>query len=232
MKKLVDLLRQKMALIVSVPSNSLSMIQAAVEGGADAIKIHFNVEHRASGTMFGKPEQYAGLAEEIARIFPGPIGCVPGDSPEKVTKETIDRLVGYGFDFVSLYAHHAPAWICTERRISMMAAVSGDYTEREAASFWTLPIDVLEASIVPGTEYGTPLTVRDLLAYRGLVEASGKPVVVPSQRRITPDDLEALQLTGVRGVMIGAIVTGTEASSIYETTKRFRRAMDALNGNG
>lgn len=221
-----------MTLIVSVPSNSLPMIQAAVEGGADAIKIHFNIEHRASGTSFGNPEQYEGLAEEIVRMFPGPIGCVPGDSSEKVTKATIDRLVGYGFDYVSLYAHHAPAWLCADRRISTMIAAGGDYGEWETGSFRTLPLDVLEASIVPGTEYGTPLTVRDLLAYRGLVETSGKPVVVPSQRRITVDDLEALQLTGVRGVMIGAIVTGTEAQSIYETTKRFRQAMDALNGNG
>ena len=54
MKKLIDLLKtNKMTLIVSLPENSLELALAAVEGGADALKVHCGVKHKASGVEFG-----------------------------------------------------------------------------------------------------------------------------------------------------------------------------------
>ncbi|WP_127587189.1 hypothetical protein [Paenibacillus koleovorans] len=226
MSKLVSMLQQKPTLIVSLPANSRELFQAAVEGGADAVKIHFNVEHRASGTRFGSVAEYEELLAEICGSFAGPVGAVAGDSPQKVTPDELTRLAEAGIDFVSLYAHHAPGWLLTDKRISRMMAVSGDYADSAISAYRSLPIDMLEASIVPGNEYGTPLNVRDLLHYRALVERCAKPVVVPSQRSLKAEELEALLLTGVRGVMIGAIVTGAEAQSVYDVTCRFRRELD------
>ena len=42
-----------MELIVSLPSNDPAMAQAATGAGADAVKLHMNVTHDASGTRFG-----------------------------------------------------------------------------------------------------------------------------------------------------------------------------------
>lgn len=109
-----------------------------------------------------------------------------------------------------------------------MLAVGADYRESTVTALRSLPIEMLEASIIPPQEYGDPLSIDDLLNYRWLVENSGKPVIVPSQRNLQVEELEALQLTGVRGIMIGAIVTGTDASSIYEATRRFRSELDRL----
>lgn len=228
MNKLVQMLQQKTALIVSLPGNSLELFQAAVEGGADAIKIHFNIEHRASGTQFGSTTEYGELLSDMCRSFEGPIGAVVGDSIQKVTQEEVNQLVVAGADFVSLYAHHAPGWLLSNNEISKMIAVNGDYEEGAVSAYRSLPIEMLEASIVPAQEYGSPLSIQDLLQYRWLVERSGKPVIVPSQRSIRVEELEALQLAGVGGVMIGAMVTGNDTGSIYEATRRFRLGLDQL----
>ncbi|GIP32229.1 hypothetical protein [Paenibacillus sp. J2TS4] len=228
MNQLAPLLQQKTALIVSLPANSLELFQAAVEGGADAIKLHFNIEHRASGTSFGPTTEYTDLLAEMRERFDGSIGAVVGDSLQKVTKEEVDRLIASGIDFISLYAHHAPGWLLSDQRIYKMLAVNGDYSESAVSAFRTLPIEMLEASIIPAQEYGDPLSIKDLLNYRWLVDRSGKPVIVPSQRDLQVEELEALQLAGVKGIMIGAIVTGTDGPSIFDATRRFRRELDRL----
>lgn len=127
MNQLVQLLQQKTALIVSLPANSLELFQAAAEGGADAIKIHFNIEHRASGTSFGPTTEYTDLLSNMRGMFAGSIGAVAGDSPQKVTKEEVDRLVSFGVDFISLYSRHAPGWMLSDKRIDKMLAVGADY---------------------------------------------------------------------------------------------------------
>ena len=49
-----EMIRQnKFSLVVSLPSNDLELAKAALEGGAQAVKVHCNVWHRASGHTFG-----------------------------------------------------------------------------------------------------------------------------------------------------------------------------------
>ena len=43
----------KFSLVVSLPSNNLELAKAALDGGAQAVKVHCNVWHRASGHTFG-----------------------------------------------------------------------------------------------------------------------------------------------------------------------------------
>ena len=92
----------------------------------------------------------------------------------------------------------------------------------------TLGAGVVEASIMPGTEYGQPLCMRDLLRYRTLVQATKLPVVVPTQRLIRPSEVAALAQTGVRGLMIGAVVTGRTEESIRRAVHEFRNAIDRM----
>ena len=56
--RFVDLMTdRKFVLVVSLPSNNLGLAKAALEGGADAVKVHCNVWHRASGHTFGTYEE-------------------------------------------------------------------------------------------------------------------------------------------------------------------------------
>lgn len=100
-----------LSLIISLPANDVRLAKAALEEGADALKVHFNVGHRASGTHFGPLDRYEDTFSEIRAAFDGPFGVVPSGSLEGVSEEEIRRLAPLGFDFYSIYAHHLPSFM-------------------------------------------------------------------------------------------------------------------------
>lgn len=63
-----------LSLFISLPANDVRLAKAALEEGADALKVHFNVGHRASGTHFGPLEGYEDIFSEIRSTFDGPLG--------------------------------------------------------------------------------------------------------------------------------------------------------------
>lgn len=228
MSALLKLLEERNTLVVSLPSNRKEVYDAAVEGGADAVKFHLNVEHRASGNRFGTIEENRTFIEELHADRRVPVGVVPGDALQKISPELVLTLKGLQFDFISLYAHHSPAWLLGESGFSKMIAVNDQSELIQAAAFSSLGVDILEASIMKPEQYGTSLTVQDLAAYRLLARSFDRPVVVPTQKAINERDLANLFQTGIKGLMIGAMVTGHDPESIYRTTKRFKERMLTL----
>ncbi|MFA9560348.1 hypothetical protein ACERII_23805 [Evansella sp. AB-rgal1] len=229
MKRLQDLLsNNKMSLLVSLPANSMELAKAASEAGADVIKVHMNVEHRASGNLFGNLKENEEFFKELNDYFSGITGIVPGDSQEKVKQDEIVRLKELGFDFLSIYSHTAPAWLLEENSLEKMIALSNHYTNYELHSFHTANIQVLEASVMNPDDYGKALTIKDILHYQYLLSQVNQPIVVPTQKKIARKDLKTLYKIGVHGLMIGAIVTGKSADQIYETTKAYKEEIERL----
>lgn len=232
MSRFVELLRsRKMTMIVSLPHNEPELAQAALEAGADVLKMHINVVHHASGTHFGSlAEEGDGLKKILALAGKRgcPCGIVPGAAPV-IREPEIRELAALGFDFISAYGHHLAPGVLGLSEVARMVAPDYTYSQSEMAALGELPVDVVEASVIPPDGYGLPLSVRDLLGYRKIVEWTGKPVVVPTQRAIQPEDIAALAEVGVKAIMIGAVVTGETAGAVAGATRRFRRAVDALN---
>ena len=78
----LSILNQKRpALIASLPGNRLDLAKAAVECGADVVKVHMNVQHRASGLHFGTFEEEKETLQEILSVAKGPCGIVAHDGP-------------------------------------------------------------------------------------------------------------------------------------------------------
>lgn len=227
MKRFVELLNQKkMTLVMSLPGNDPALCRAAFEEGADVVKVHINVEHRASGTHFGSLAQERGALEEMLACAKGPMGLVPGASVGAAARDVYEAA-GLGFDFFSIYAHHMPI-VTPPVDQTWMVACDGSYSLHEVAAMEAMGAGVVEASIMPGAEYGQPLCMRDLLRYRALVSATSLPVVVPTQRLIRSEEVSALGQTGVHGLMIGAVVTGRGEESIRKAVSAFRNAIDRM----
>ena len=83
-----------------------------------------------------------------------------------------------------------------------------------------------EASIFNPKDYGTPFTFSDLRRLRILQEYVDVPLLVPTQKAITPYDAKWLVRSGTGGLMIGAVVTGKTADSIAAATAAYRKAID------
>lgn len=230
MSKFVELLnKNKFSLVVSLPANDYELAKAAWENGADVIKMHINVHHRASKNVFGSFEENKELFERILKDCPVPVGIVAGDGA-LVAETALDDLAEAGFDFVSLYVHHTPpkSLLCKDK-LAVMGAIDYTYADKEIETLSSGKYaDILEMSIVHPEGYGQRLCLRDILGYQKNTNMSKIPAVVPTQRFVYPSDCQILMNAGVKGIMIGAIVTGKEVESLAKTTKAFREAIDQL----
>ncbi|MDF2441074.1 MAG: hypothetical protein JWN98_2058 [Abditibacteriota bacterium] len=216
--------------LVSLPRNDVKLAQAAIRGGAQGLKIHVNVHHHASGTHFGSwDEEKAEIARilKVAQDAPeGPIsvGIVPGGTPF-ATIDEFTQMSAAGIDYFDAYPAEAPAWSLTQTHLDVMLAAFAGGDLLSMGLLESLGMTLCEASIVPHEEYGTPLSTLDLARYAALdISLEEAPFIVPSQKAIVPSDIPALQSTGAKGILIGAIVTGREEASIEAATRAFRDA--------
>ncbi|WKL04796.1 hypothetical protein Q0F98_19155 [Paenibacillus amylolyticus] len=230
MGKFKELLERKpLSLVVSLPENDIGLARAAMEEGADALKVHYNVGHRASGNHFGPLDMYAEVFQAIRSEFGGPLGVVPSGSIDGAQREDVEGLSGLGFDFYSIYAHHLPSFMLNDLGLAPTFAINEEYDASLVTSAAYFGFTALEASIVPGKEYGTPLSFMDVLKYRRLVLQAQVPVLVPSQRKLVPADVRVLRDTGVKAIMLGAVVTGNTEDQLRRAVNEFRNAVDSLN---
>ncbi|HVF85224.1 MAG TPA: hypothetical protein VM821_04525 [Abditibacteriaceae bacterium] len=225
---LTQLQNNSFTLLVSLPRNDIELAQAALNGGAQGLKVHVNVEHFASGTRFGS---WNDEREAIRRIVElagekgASVGIVPGalsgTDARFATEDEFEEMAQIGVDYFDAYPADAPAWTLRQKHLDVMMAASHGSDVIEMQTLLVLGMTLCEASIMPHEEYGQPLNARDLARLSTLSQAIDAPVIVPSQKKLTPHDVDALQHSGARGVLIGAVVTGREAASIEAATRTF-----------
>lgn len=226
--KFIELLKNKFVLIMSLPQNDPKLVEAAIEGGADVLKVHINVEHRASKTLFRSlNEEYNNLREILAISGDRPCGIVLGGNIDYPVQE-LTQAYEMGFDFISLYAHHTKPEVLNNKNISKMIAVDYTYDSQDVKVLEILGIDAIEASIMHPEEYGSLLSVKDIIKYKIIRESTSLPIIVPSQKYIMPSYVKILKDIGINGIMIGAVVTGKTSDAIYRKVMEFRKSIDSM----
>jgi hypothetical protein len=218
-------------LIVSPPGNDPAMAQAALGSGADALKLHCNLTHPASGLTFGSFAEERDRLREVVGVAEGvPVGVVPG-AQEPPSKSDLLGLIDLGVDFVDFFARFFPAWafmaLKSFERVGKMVAVDQEWNLDQIQALEHMGFQFLEAACVPESGYGAFLSAKDIVDYKIMAESVAIPVIVPTQRKISPDEVGALREIGVRGIAIGAVVTGMETSGVERATRAFRDAIDS-----
>ncbi len=211
-------------LIVSLPRNDAALARAAAEAGADMLKVHINVHHRASGTRFGSLDEEE---QDLTAVLEAglPTGLVPGEEV-MVGREDAPRLSR--FAFLDAYITRLPMFLY-DVGVPVIPAIPHDYPHEALGTLGAFPGEWLEAALVPPEGYGLEPAAADLGALARLGTATDRRLIVPSQRRITPDSLERyFAIPHVWAVMIGVVVTGRTPQTIGRATEAFRRAMDSL----
>jgi hypothetical protein len=209
--------------LVSLARNDLDLAKAAIGGGAQGLKVHINVDHFASGTHFGSfAEERNSLARIVEAAAAGDcsVGIVPGGAPFATEAEFAD-LAALGIDYFDAYPADAPAWTLTQPYLDKMMAAYHGVSADTMQSFERLGMQLCEASILDHRDYGKPLSALDLAHYAELATALSVPIIVPSQKKIEPTDIPALRRTGVKGVLLGAVVTGNSAASLEAALRAF-----------
>lgn len=221
----------KFTLLVSLPKNDLEYAKAALEAGADGIKVHINAFHYASNQKYGSLEserQFLEAAVKVAKENNKVVGIVPGDDGDYASLEDFRELEKMGYDFISSYVHNTPATLLNHYDLEVCAALSPE-TKHQADNLDKTNVQIIEASIVQQKYYRTPLTVLDVANYIDIVSKSDKPVLIPTQKDITPEDIEILAGIGCKGVLLGAVVFKQDGVEHFaETIKEFRNAINKL----
>jgi hypothetical protein len=225
LRQLID---DRFILIVSLPRNEAELARAACTAGADAIKVHLNVHHHASGTLYGPWAQEREQIQAVLEAATVPVGVVPG-ADTVATDPEMAEMARLGIDFWDAFVHHAPPRLLDRSDMGCMMAVNYAFPLEHAGLVGQLGAKVIEASIVPPEEYGSKLVASDLVRYQRLARsAAPTPIVIPTQRSIQPGDIPHLWRAGARGIVIGAIVTGPDAAGVARATADFRAAIDRL----
>ena len=228
MGRLLELFdKNKLTLIMSLPENSLEMAKAAIDAGADVLKVHCNVKHKASGVSFGSLEEEGAKLAAILKSSKIPVGIVPGGE-RKPTVDEMKEIVKMGFDFVDMNISDMPDYFYAFDGITKVAALENESQLEKVMEKRKADFKALEAAVVPHLGYGQNMTIGDLRAYITLAVSSGLPVIVPTQRKISYEEVPILSDTGIKALMIGAIVTGKTPALIGSAVKDFRKAIDEL----
>ena len=209
--------------IVSLPKNDIDMAQAAIDAGADGIKMHLNATHRASGTTYGSLDEEREILQKLCSLDTL-VGVVPGQDVA-VVRRTLTNLSEFPIDFIDGFAHHLPSGAKEISGLPTWAAPTSEYDFEEILALGQTSIDAIEAALFPKDEYGSPFSVRHLAQYISLAEELSIPVIVPTQLELTPDDAAQLVDNGITNFLLGSIVLGSSSETIYDTTIEYVKAL-------
>jgi len=232
-RKLLKLMeKNKYTLAASPPLQTMDFIKAAINGGAHAVKVHVNVAHLASGNNFGSLSQEKEFLQEVIELAGDDVlvGLVPGADQAFITEEERTEIEEMGISFFSVYDKHCPPFMMDSPILTRMIAIHYDYDEMLLKGISSDPkIDVVEASIMPATEYGAEIVYKDLIRYRHIVESLKQPVLIAAQKCVKPSEVRALYELGSRAIMIGTKVMGEQTpEACYAATAKFREAIEKL----
>lgn len=225
--KFLKVLEKPFCLIVSIPRNDPDIASAAAENGADAIKVHINVGHYASGTKFGTWDEEKDNIRKILDSVSIPVGLLPGQD-HIASREEMESARDMGIELLDAFAHNMPLYLWKMENMGYMLAVNMEYDSFMIKTLEFAGMNAIEATILPHEEYGKRLNMRDIALYRKLVLSTSCPVIVPTQKDIRPEELGILKRMGVSGIVIGAIVTGKTVEGVAEVTGKFRKAIDDI----
>jgi len=214
--------------MVSLPKNDPELAEAAVRAGAQCLKVHVNCHHFASDTRFGSWAEEKQVISEIQSVMGDvPLGIVTGEA-EQPSASDLEEIAHSGIDFWDLFCRYAPPEYLDLPNLGSMVAIDSSWEPWLVESLGALGVNVIESSIIPRDLYRSPLNLEDVARYRRLAQCSPMPILIPTQKAITPQQVSSLRKAGAAGLTIGAVVTGLEKNSLFDATAAFSEAISNL----
>ena len=201
----------ELALIASLPKNSVTLAAQAEEGGADAIMVNIEGEEASCPGHLGSYELHDVYIKDVISTVSLPCGIFVGGA-KPLTPEYWESIVTGGFAFVDMYAHQMPLFVLNDPRVRKVVAVSAGYILEQVRSLSeAVGVEAVEVAIVPQQARGNPFTVLDFATLRLIAGLSARPLLLRTQKKLTAADLRSLVSLGVKGLVIDpSILEGPE----------------------
>jgi hypothetical protein len=211
--------------IVSLARHDLDLARAALGAGAFAIKVHLNAYHRATGTTFGSFAEERPFYEKLAKL--GVPLLVMAGQDKVPSAEEMDALADLGFEGFNIYFSDMQPHLL-QSRLRPMPALGETSTDDDLRKILDIPGAMMEASVASFADYGKALDEVDLTRYREITAKAGIPVIAPSQKRFTAEDMPKLKAAGIAAPLLGVIVTGTTVDSMEAAVRPIAEAARSL----
>ena len=205
-------------------ANSAQYAAATEEAGADAVMLHLS-QDAPGGARFGGIELEEDSIRDALSVIRIPSGISIGDGRALLSTDW-ESVLDMGFSFVNMYAHHMPSFVWLDSRISKSISIGPGYILEQVKALSEFPeTSVLVAALTPAQGIGLPLTLFDIATIRLITKLSSKPVLVPTQRSITINDIGLLKSLGCRGLLISSVVYGESVESCKDNLARYREGL-------
>lgn len=217
---------KRFLLLCDLHSNSCEFSRAAEESGVDAVMLHLN-ESPAQGARFGGLEIEEDSIKECLAGANIPFGLTIGDA-RLLTSDEWERCVALGFSFVNMFAHHMPTFVWKDDRLMKVASLGPGYILEQIRSIAEFrEFSAFIASFTAMQGFGSNLNVLDITTLKLITGLAKKPVLLPTQKLVRPEDVPVLRTLGLRGLTITSVAYGNSVDTLKETVQQFRQAIAA-----
>ncbi len=201
----------EIALIASLPKNSVTLAAQAEEGGADAIMVNIEGEEASCPGHLGSYELHDVYIRDVISTVSIPCGIFVGGA-RPLTPDYWESIVTGGFAFVDMYAHQMPLFVLNDSRVRKLVAVSAGYILEQVRSLSEVEgVEAVEVAIVPQQARGSPFTLLDFATLKLISGLSARGVLLRTQKKLTAGDLATVESLGVKGLVIDpSVLAGPE----------------------
>lgn len=219
-----SLFKTELPLIVEVPKNDIEIVNAAIEGGADAVIM--SVLSQKSQYMTGNVEEEIENINQIASTVNVKKGLLLGDL-RLIEKPEWDQLKSAKLDFLAGYPSTVPPFILREETFPLML-----YTPTEMPlEFYRMlgELSGVESLVfLPRSQSGTDVkyNILDIVGFMLVYSAVSKPILFKVANNLEPEDLQELASRGASGFVLDPSLTGPLDAEYYKNfTQKYKESL-------
>ncbi|HUI86657.1 MAG TPA: hypothetical protein VLY21_05855 [Nitrososphaerales archaeon] len=197
--------------VANLPKNSVSLAVQAEQAGADAILMNVDGEDGNYSGHFGSYDLHDAYINDALSTVSIPCGIGIGGA-KPLTEEYWERIMSTQFSFVEMYAHQMPLFVMSDDRVKKVVAIATGYILEQVKELSRQEgVDALDVAIVPPQARGNPFSALDYSTLHLISELSARPLLLRTQKRLTPGDVGRVLKLGVKGLVVDpCILSGTD----------------------
>ena len=151
-----------------------------------------------------KVDSYIIAAEKAAKSELEAARSAVGDAlwglwPNSLTSASLNDLKQEGADFFVFSALDAPAEALADEELGRFIAIPVEFPEELGHSLEEMPVDGV---LLVGLEEACPLSVKDLMQVRSVIDLISKPLLLLRSHPLKPGELAVLRDVGVQGMVV------------------------------
>ena len=168
---------------------------------ADAVLFNVDGEDASYSGHYGSYDLHDAYINDALSTISVPCGIGIGGA-KPLTEDYWERIMSTPFSFVEMYAHQMPLYVLSDDRLKKVVAIATGYILEQVKELSRQDgVEALDVAIVPPQARGNPFSALDYSTLHLISELSARPLLLRTQKRLAPSDLDRVLKLGVKGLI-------------------------------